>query len=92
LSGLATLVAAGQKSRDEIVSYFASLFRGKLVRQWSHVWVRLFFIAPIFTPKNCSTISNRLTMKVWLIPVTSALNMSNRTWRSAKIAFSRDPH
>jgi hypothetical protein len=33
-----TFVAAGQKSRDEIVSYFASLFRGKLVRQWSHVW------------------------------------------------------
>ena len=28
LSGLVTLVAAGQKSRDEIVSYFASLFRG----------------------------------------------------------------
>ena len=38
LSGLVTLVAAGQKSRDEIVSYFAGLFRGKLVRQWSHVW------------------------------------------------------
>jgi Protein of unknown function (DUF1186)/SEC-C motif len=38
LSGLVTLVAAGQKSRDEIVSYFACLFRGKLVRQWSHVW------------------------------------------------------
>jgi hypothetical protein len=33
-----TLVAARQKSRYEIVSYFASLFRGKLVRQWSHVW------------------------------------------------------
>ncbi len=32
LSGLVTLVAAGQKSRDEIVSYFAGLFRGKLVR------------------------------------------------------------
>ena len=38
LSSLVTLVAAGQKSRDEIVSYFARLFRGKLVRQWSHVW------------------------------------------------------
>lgn len=38
LSGLVTLVTAGQKSRDEIVSYFAGLFRGKLVRQWSHVW------------------------------------------------------
>jgi uncharacterized protein DUF1186/SEC-C motif-containing protein len=38
LSGLVTLVAAGQKSRAEIVSYFAGLFRGKLVRRWSHVW------------------------------------------------------
>lgn len=38
LSSLVTLVAAGQKSRDEIVSYFAGLFRGKLVRTWSHVW------------------------------------------------------
>jgi hypothetical protein len=38
LSGLVTLVAAGQKSRDEIVGYFASLFRGKLERKWSHVW------------------------------------------------------
>ena len=38
LSSLVTLVAAGQKSRDEIVSYFAGLFRGKLVRKWSPVW------------------------------------------------------
>jgi hypothetical protein len=38
LSSLVTLVAAGQKSRDEIVSYFARLFRGTLVRKWSHVW------------------------------------------------------
>ncbi len=38
LSSLVTLVAAGKKSRDEMVSYFASLFRGKLERQCSHVW------------------------------------------------------
>jgi hypothetical protein len=38
LSSLVTLVVAGQKSRDEIVSYFAGLFRGKLMRKWSHVW------------------------------------------------------
>jgi hypothetical protein len=31
-------VATGQKSRHEIVSYFAGLFRGKLERRWSHVW------------------------------------------------------
>jgi hypothetical protein len=38
LSSLVTLVAAGQKSREEIVSYFAYLFRDKLARNWSHVW------------------------------------------------------
>jgi hypothetical protein len=38
LSSLVTLVTAGQKNRDEIVSYFAGLFRGTLVRCWSHVW------------------------------------------------------
>jgi hypothetical protein len=36
-----TLVTTGQKSRDEIVDYFAGLFRGKLVRQWSNVWDEL---------------------------------------------------
>src|SRR5262249_6749616 len=41
LSSLVTLVAAGQRSRDEIVSYFAGLFRGKLARKWSHVWYAL---------------------------------------------------
>jgi len=38
LSSLVTLVAAGQKDRDEIMSYFASLYRGRLERKWSHVW------------------------------------------------------
>jgi hypothetical protein len=38
LSSLVTLVAAGQKGRDEIISYFASLYRGRLERKWSHVW------------------------------------------------------
>jgi hypothetical protein len=38
LCSLVTLAAVGQKSRDEIVSYFASLFRGRLARKWSHVW------------------------------------------------------
>ena len=38
LSSLVTLVAAGQKGRDEILSYFALLFRGKLKRQYSIVW------------------------------------------------------
>ena len=38
LGSLATLVAVGQKSRDETVGYFARLFRGKLARKWSHLW------------------------------------------------------
>ena len=38
LGSLVTLVAAGQKSREEIVAYFAELFRGKLARRWSHAW------------------------------------------------------
>jgi hypothetical protein len=50
LSSLVTLVAAGQKSRDEIVSYFAGLFRGKLARQWSHVWDALVSCASDLCP------------------------------------------
>jgi hypothetical protein len=38
MSSLVTLVAVGQKGRDEIVSYFAYLFRGRLKRDWSHAW------------------------------------------------------
>jgi hypothetical protein len=41
IGSLVTLVTTGQKSRDEIVDYFAGLFRGKLVRQWSNVWDEL---------------------------------------------------
>jgi Protein of unknown function (DUF1186)/SEC-C motif len=50
LSSLVTLVAAGQKSREEIVSYFARLFRGKLVRKWSHVWDSLLAYASDLYP------------------------------------------
>jgi Protein of unknown function (DUF1186)/SEC-C motif len=38
LNSLVNLVTAGQKSREEIVDYFALLFRGKLAREYSHVW------------------------------------------------------
>jgi hypothetical protein len=41
VSSLATLVAAGQKSRQEVIGYFAGLFRGKLERRHSHVWDEL---------------------------------------------------
>jgi Protein of unknown function (DUF1186) len=61
LSSLVTLVAVGQKSRDEIVSYFAGLFRGKLVRKWSHLWDSLICDSSDLIPRSCSTISSRLT-------------------------------
>jgi hypothetical protein len=38
LSGLVTLVARGEKDRQEIVAYFQDLFRGRLVREHSQVW------------------------------------------------------
>lgn len=38
VASLAMMVATGQKSRDEIVSYYAELFQGKLEKDWSHVW------------------------------------------------------
>ncbi|HEY6845736.1 MAG TPA: DUF1186 domain-containing protein [Terracidiphilus sp.] len=38
LDSLVTLVAAGQKSREEIISYFGSLFGGKLKQKPSQVW------------------------------------------------------
>lgn len=41
LGSLMTLVAARQVGREEIVNYFAVLFRGKLKRTWSHVWDKL---------------------------------------------------
>jgi len=80
LSGLVTLVAAGQKSRDEIVSYFTACFVASCGGSGHTSGIRSSPIAPTFTPKNCSTISSRLTRRVWLTPVTLALTMSNGTW------------
>jgi hypothetical protein len=41
VSSLATLAASGQKSREDVLSYYACLFRGKLVRELSYVWCAL---------------------------------------------------
>ena len=38
LNGMLTLVAREQMSREEMVSYCQSLFRGKLERKHSHIW------------------------------------------------------
>jgi hypothetical protein len=50
LSSLVTLVAAGQKSRDEIVSYFARLFRDGLARNGSHAWTALVCYSTDLSP------------------------------------------
>ncbi len=38
LEGLTTLVACGEQSREEMMTYYQGLFRGKLAREYSHVW------------------------------------------------------
>ena len=38
MASLVALVACGEQKRDDIIAYFQSLFRSKLVRKWSHVW------------------------------------------------------
>lgn len=52
LSGLVTLIAAGQVERTEIVDYFATLFRGKLPRQASGVWDALVCCACDIYPEE----------------------------------------
>lgn len=38
VESLVALVACGEQGRDDVIAYFKQLFRGKLVRKWSHVW------------------------------------------------------
>jgi hypothetical protein len=52
LGSLVTLVGSGQKSRDEVVSYFASLFRCKLIREWSNVWDALVSCSSSIYPEE----------------------------------------
>ena len=41
LRGMVTLVAAGEKTREEVMDYFASLFHGRLAREPDYVWYAL---------------------------------------------------
>lgn len=43
IKALVVLVANGIKSRDEIMEYFRSLYRGKLKREFSQVWNALVY-------------------------------------------------
>jgi len=38
LRGMLTLVACGEKAREEIIAYYQSLFRGRIARDFSFVW------------------------------------------------------
>jgi len=38
VTSLVALVTCGEQKRDDVIAYFQSLFRGKLVRKCSHVW------------------------------------------------------
>lgn len=38
LRGLVTLVACGERTREEIISYFQSLFRGAMTKDFSLTW------------------------------------------------------
>jgi len=52
LRSLLVLVAWGEKSRDEIVAYHQSLFRGKLKREHSQVWNALVARSTDLYPKE----------------------------------------
>lgn len=52
LGSLVTLVSVGAKSREEIVSYFADLFRGKLTDKNDVVWSELVaYSADLYAPE-----------------------------------------
>ncbi len=52
LKGLVTLVMCEEKSRDEIIAYFQSLFRGKLKREFSQVWNGLVLCSTDLYPEE----------------------------------------
>ena len=78
LSSLVTLVAVGQRSRDEIVIYFARLFRGKLAREWSHLWDSLICDSSDLAAANkpAGIVSGACEMEYWLRPVCSFVSFS----------------
>ena len=52
LRGLAALVACGAKSRQEIMNYYQTLFRGKLTREMSPVWNGLVEVSTDLYPEE----------------------------------------
>ncbi len=52
VEGFLTLVVCGEKSRDEVMSYYQSLFRGKLEREYSFVWTKLVICSAYLYPEE----------------------------------------
>ena len=80
LGSLVTLVSVGAKSREQIVSYFADLFRGKLTDKNDVVWSELVaYSADLYAPELLSEIEkayeqeNRL-FQVYHLPHSRIFN------------------
>lgn len=59
LRGITTLVACGEKTRDEVISYFKKLYQGGLERRPSCVWSALIDCSMDLYPKEvCDDINN----------------------------------
>ncbi len=63
------------------MSYFGGLFRGKLVRQWSHVWDTLVSYSSELYPADCSMILSVPMRRDWLTQATLVSTMSSATYR-----------
>ena len=50
LKALVTLVMTGMKERDEVISYFRSLFHGRLEREGGFVWAKLVVVSTDLWP------------------------------------------
>ncbi|UCF08357.1 MAG: DUF1186 domain-containing protein [Thermoplasmata archaeon] len=53
LSALLILVVNGKKTREEIMDYYKSLFRGKLEKEYSFVWTGLVLCSSHLCPREC---------------------------------------
>jgi len=92
LGGLVTLVAVGVKSREEILSYFASLFHGKLTDRNEIVWSYLVLESTaLYAPELLREIEQAYeqglidTMLITLDDVKADL-AQGKEWALAKLA------
>jgi hypothetical protein len=96
LGGLVTLVAVGVKSREEILSYFATLFHGKLTDRNEIVWSDLvLYSTDLYAPELLGEIEQAYeqglidTMMITLNDVRDDLAQGEE-WALARLATN--PH